>query len=88
MPATVTLLPAAAVDRICHEEQLRIWAHDNIVGALCHGDWLRDDLSYDDQIELEQVLMQEVRRIVAMALGHPEARTVMTVSPGARKGGT
>jgi len=73
---TVILTPAAAADEVCHEEQLRIWAHDNIVGALALGDWLRDGLSYDDQIELEQCMMREIKQIIVMAFDHPEAATI------------
>ena len=79
MSATIILSPAAAANEVCHEEQLRIWAHDNIVGALALGDWLRDDLSYDDKIELEHTMMREIKRIIEMAFDHPEARTIKRV---------
>jgi hypothetical protein len=74
--ADVILLPAAAVEEVCHEEQLRIWAHDHIVGALALGDWLRDDLSYDDQIELEACMMREIKSIIEAAFDHPAAATI------------
>lgn len=76
MTATVILSPAAAAETVCHEEQLRIWAHDHILAALSMGDYLRDDLSYDDGIELERMLMHEIKRIIEIAFDHPEARTI------------
>jgi hypothetical protein len=61
----------AELDDICHDEQLRIWAHDNIVAALALGGYLRD-LDYDEGIDLQEMLMREVKQIVEMALDHPE----------------
>ncbi|MCX7322195.1 MAG: hypothetical protein NT113_22885 [Hyphomicrobiales bacterium] len=78
---TVILTPTAAVDAVCHEEQLRIWAHDHIVGALSMAGYLREDLSYDDEIDLEQMLMREIRSIVQSAMDHPEAYTVRRRAP-------
>jgi hypothetical protein len=60
----------AELDDICHDEQLRIWAHDNIVGALAMGGFLRD-LDYGEGIDLDRTLMHEVKNIVEMALDHP-----------------
>lgn len=60
-----------SADRVCHEEQLRVWASD-FMGALSLGDFVRDDLSYDDALELERVVMNELKRIVASAFDHPE----------------
>lgn len=75
MSATVILSPAAAAEVVCHEEQLRIWAHDNLMGGLATGDYLRD-LSYDEGLELERMLMRELKSIIATAFDHPEARTI------------
>jgi hypothetical protein len=74
---TVTLLPSAAVDRICHDEQMVIWSGD-LVGALGLSGFLRDDLEYHDVVELHDVVAREIRSIIRMALDHPEARTVYT----------
>lgn len=69
---TITTGPAEAeTDRVCHEEQLRIWA-DDLIGALNWGEFLRDDLSYDEGLDLERAVMAEIKRIVGHALAHPE----------------
>jgi hypothetical protein len=73
--ATVILNPAAAAETVCHEEQVRIWAND-LVGYLSIENYLREDLDYSDGVELEQVVMQEIKKIVVSAFDHPEARTI------------
>lgn len=75
MSATIILGPKAAADAVCHDEQLRIWAHE-IVGRLSMESYLRDDLSYDDGVEMERAVMDEVKSIIEMAFDHPEARTI------------
>lgn len=82
MSATVILGPRAAADEVCHDEQLRIWADDHIIGALAVGGWLRDDLSYDDKVDLAEAMMREIRGIVEAAFDHPEARTIKRKSHG------
>jgi hypothetical protein len=77
MTATLILSPAAAAEAVCHEEQLRIWAHDDIIDALAMADFLRDDMSYEDGIELERLVMHELKDIIAAAFDHPEARTML-----------
>lgn len=74
--SNVILGPKAAAEAVAHDEQLRIWADDHILGALALGGWLRDDLSYDDKIELERCMMRELRQIIEMAFDHPEAATI------------
>jgi hypothetical protein len=37
---------------------------------------LRDDLSYDDKIELDHAIRREIRSIIEMAFDHPEAATI------------
>jgi len=69
----IVLLPSAAVDRICHDEQMVIWAGD-LAGALALGDFLRD-LDYSEGVDLQECLKREIRSIIRMALDHPEART-------------
>ena len=59
------------VDRVCHEDQLRIWAND-VTGMLSIYDFVRPDLSYDEGVQLEQALMQEIKDIVDAAFHHPE----------------
>jgi hypothetical protein len=73
--SNVILTPAAAVDAICHEEQMVIWAND-VMGALSMGNFLRDDLSYDEIVELDHAIRQEIKSIIGMALDHPEATTI------------
>ena len=85
--ATVTLLPSAAVDRICHAEQMVIWSGD-LAGALNLAGFLRDDMSYDDGVDLLRCLEREIRSIIRTALDHPEARTVYSLpAPPADGGG-
>ncbi|WP_027143152.1 hypothetical protein [Mesorhizobium sp. WSM3626] len=74
---TVTLLPTAAVDRICHDEQMTVWSGD-FVGALSLHGFLRE-LEYHEVCELHDIVAREIRSIIRMALDHPEARTVMKV---------
>lgn len=80
---SVTLLPSAAVDRICHDEQMIIWSSD-VLDALAAGGFLRSDLTYDEVVDLHHVVGRELRRIIWKALDHPEARTVYTL-PAARQ---
>lgn len=75
MSATIILSPEAAADAICHDEQLRIWA-DDIIGMLSVEKYLRDDLSYSDAVDLQTVVMREIKSIITMAFDHPEARTI------------
>lgn len=79
--ATITLLPKAALDRICHDEQMVIWAND-FAGALSVEGYLREDLSYADGVDLQEAIKRELRSIIEMALDHPEARTVLSVREG------
>jgi hypothetical protein len=76
MTATIILSPAKAAETICHEEQLRIWADDHIIGALAMEGYFRDDLSYDDKIDIERIVMREIKSIVESAFDHPAAVTI------------
>lgn len=80
---SITLLPAAAVDRICHDEQMTVWSSD-FAGALSIAGYLRDDLDYDDVLGVHEVIQREIRSIIRMALDHPEARTIYNVPKGPR----
>lgn len=68
---TVSQITPGDVERVCHEEQLRVWASD-LIGALSMGDYIRDDMSYDDGLDLERIVMREIKSVVASAFGHPE----------------
>ena len=78
MSATVILNPQRAAEEVCHEEQLRIWAND-LVGYLSMENFLREDISYDEGIELERAIMRELKNIIESAFDHPEARTIKRV---------
>lgn len=73
---SVILLPTKAMEEVCHEEQLRIWADDHIIGALAQEGYFRDDLSYDDKIDIESIVMREIKSIVESAFDHPAAVTI------------
>lgn len=74
MSATVILGPAAAAETVCHEEQLRIWA-DEVISALGMEDYLKF-ISYADKIDMERIVMREIKSIIESAFDHPEARTI------------
>ena len=57
-------------ERVCHEEQLRVWASD-LIGALSMDNYIHDDMSYDDVLDLERVVMREIKSVVVSALRHP-----------------
>lgn len=61
----------AVADRVCHEEQLEIWASE-ITDALSMGDFFRDDLSHDDVLEIAHTLKREVKDIVTTAFAMKE----------------
>jgi hypothetical protein len=72
MPAVILKHPAKAAELVCHDEQMVVWA-GGLAGMLNMGGWLRDDLSYDDGIEMQEAIKRELRSIVSMAFTHPEA---------------
>ena len=74
MTATIYLTPKAAVEVVCHEEQLRIWA-DEVISALGMENYLQFS-SYDDNVDMEQIVMRELKSIIEMAFDHPEAATI------------
>jgi hypothetical protein len=72
MTAVLLTHPAKAAEEVCHDEQLGVWSNE-IVGRLSIEGYLRDDLSYDDGIDLHKSIADEIKRIVASAFTHPEA---------------
>lgn len=72
MTAVILTHPALAAERVCHDEQLLIWA-GNLVGRMSMAGWLRDDLSYDDGLDMHAAVKAEIKRIVEIAFTHPEA---------------
>lgn len=75
MSATVILGPAAAAETVCHEEQLRIWA-DDVISALGMENYLNFS-SYADKVDMEQIVMREIKSIIESAFDHPEAHTIL-----------
>jgi NTP pyrophosphatase (non-canonical NTP hydrolase) len=57
-------------ERVCHEEQLRVWANE-LTGGLSLGDFIREDVDYADGVELERIVMHEIKQIVISAFTHP-----------------
>lgn len=72
MAAIILTHPAKAAERVCHSEQLDVWAHE-IFQRLNMEEALREDLTYDEQVEIERYLRDEIRSIVESAFTHPEA---------------
>ncbi len=75
MSATIILTPARAAEEVCHDEQMTIWSSE-IVGMLSMYGWLRDDLTYQDGVEMDGAVRRELRSIIEAAFDHPEARTI------------
>ena len=65
-----------AAERVCHEEQMVIWSGE-VVGRLNMGGCFRDDLTYDDLLEINAAISEEIRSIVGSAfdLSTPAPRT-------------
>ena len=72
MSAVILTHPAKAAERVCHDEQLSIWAHE-IFCRLAMEELLKDDITYDEQVDAERYLRDEIKKIVEMAFTHPEA---------------
>lgn len=72
--SNVILLPAAAAEEVCHEEQLRIWA-DEVISALGMDNYLNFS-SYADKVDMEAIVMREIKSIVESAFDHPAAATI------------
>ena len=72
---TVILTPEAAVEAVCHDEQMTVWVSD-FVGMLSLGGYLRDDIDYAEGVELDHAVKRELRSIIGMAFSHPEAKTI------------
>lgn len=70
----VTLLPSVAVDRVCHDEQMRIWARD-IAVALGMANYL-SMASYEEILDVERIIQGELKSIMESAFNHPEAVTM------------
>jgi len=71
MAAILLTHPAKAAENVCHDEQLQIWAHE-VFCRLATEDYIRD-LDYGEQVEVEIILREEIKKIIGMAFTHPEA---------------
>ena len=69
----VTLLPEQAADRVGHDEQIQVWAHE-IAVSLGMADYLSLE-TYDSIIDVERIIQDELRDILRTAFNHPEAVT-------------
>lgn len=58
-------------ERICHKEQLGIWAGE-IATALAFSDFLKEDWTFDDTVDLEKEIEAQLLDIIKSALTHPE----------------
>lgn len=70
---------AGLIDRICHKEQIGIWA-DEIISALALSDFLREEWSFDDTVDLGREIQAQLRDIIGSALTHPEFNIVEALS--------
>ena len=59
------------LDRICHKEQLGVWA-DELASALALSDFLKEDWTFDDSVDLSKEIAAQLRDIIGAALTHPE----------------
>ena len=67
----------AAAEAACHNEQMTIWSGE-IVAALGMDDFLKEDLSYGEKVDLQVTVKDEIRRIIASAFEHPEALAALS----------
>lgn len=56
-------------DKVCHPEQLDIWAEEAIFAL---SDWLRDPEDYEDTLALAQAVKMQIRTLLDSAFSHPE----------------
>lgn len=59
-------------DIVCHDEQMTIWADDFAMALAMQTNCLSSDMSYEDKIDMFNVLKAEIRRVIEHALTHPE----------------
>lgn len=78
--------PETIAEAVCHDEQLRIWA-DEIISALGMEDYLKFS-SYADKVDMEHIVMREIKSIVESAFDHPETwRTKQCICQEQRRRG-
>lgn len=64
----------ADAERVCHQEQLQVWAEE-LVSSLGMGGYLREDMDYADNVDCHRAVQDEIKRIVTRAFDHPERMT-------------
>lgn len=64
----------AKVDDICHDEQMTIWTGE-VAGSLSMAGYLRDDLTYDDVIDIHRLIASEIRDVVKTVLEFREPKS-------------
>lgn len=65
---------AVGAARVCHKEQMTIWSGE-IVSRLNMGGYFRDDLSYDDIVDINAAVSEEIRSIAGTAFALATPRT-------------
>lgn len=58
-------------DLVCHDDQMTIWC-DEVLGTLSINGFLRDNMTYDDMVDLRWHIKREIKALVAGAFSHPE----------------
>lgn len=70
---------ASLVERIAHKEQIGIWA-DEIITAISAGDFLKEDWTFDDTVDIGVEVVAQLRSILGSAFCHPEYDVASTLS--------
>lgn len=68
----------AAMDQIAHKEQIGIWANE-LTSALSLSDFLREDWSFDDSVDLEKEVAAQLLDIIRSAITHPGLNLVASL---------
>lgn len=81
--ARPALLPVdgleVVMEKICHKEQIGIWANE-ITSALAMSDFLREEWTFDDSVDLEKEIAAQLLDIIKSAFTHPELDLVEALS--------
>jgi hypothetical protein len=67
------------MEKICHKEQIGIWANE-ITSALALSDFLREEWTFDDSVDLEREIAAQLRDIIKSAITHPGLNLVASLS--------
>ncbi|WEJ60185.1 hypothetical protein [Devosia sp. FJ2-5-3] len=58
------------MEKICHKQQIGIWANE-ITSALALSDFLREEWTFDDSVDLEKEIAAQLLDIIKSAITHP-----------------